>query len=180
MAESGKKWKVIKGQSDKEQKLREKYVYGSDNVYKRYAHMAEARLFYTEFRNMAILVDDLDTRFWKRFVLRDYRRKDSIDEEISEDAIRRQYQNCVSDLVALRVEVEEALASVGTNICRALLKEYFVKGYTCEEIAEKWELPEGQVGDLIQQGLFETKVPEDYKERIRRERGADSVVKMNK
>lgn len=137
--------------------------YRTKNPYEGFRRIAEARRFYSEYANMARLVDDLDIRFWKRFALRDFRREDSIDKDLREDRLRIEYKDCVSDLIILRGKVEEALCSVRTGICHDLLKERYVRGLSQEAIADKWDLEETEVFEIIQQGLWETKVPEEYR-----------------
>lgn len=147
--------------SDTERKRRDDFH--NKNPYEGYRQIAKARGFYNEYANMARLVDDLDIRFWKRFALRDFQREDSIDKDLQEDKLRTEYKNCVSDLIILRNEVAEALCSVRTGICHDILKERYVHGLSQEAIAEKWDLDETEVFEIIQQGLWETKVPEEYR-----------------
>lgn len=137
-------------------------------IYEKYRKINEGRAFFEEFRNMAELVDDLDTRFWKRFVLRDYRRKGSIDDMILEDNLRKAYRECVADLVAMRGEVEEAIASVQTYHYQDLIREHYIHGLTSEEIGEKWDIDPIQVSSDIAKGLAEMTIPETYLERIRK------------
>ena len=130
------------------------------NVFEKYEKMGKARSFFNEYQQMARLVDDLDTRFWKRFVTRDSRRVLSIDEALSEKTLRREYQGCVSDMLVLREKVNAALASVKSDICRDLMTEYFIHDLDYEEIAVKWRMDEADVCSLIQKGLLEAEIPE--------------------
>lgn len=146
--------------------------------YVNYKKMAAARMFFEEYRNMARLVDDLDTRFWKRFVMKDYRRKDSVDNAVSETALRKQYQNCVSDLVKLRSEVEEALASVRDRLCHDLMKDYFIRDMSYDEIADKWEMKSYEAARKIQEGLLMAKLPEGYKKWEDKDRHVAGIALM--
>lgn len=133
------------------------------NEYSDYKKMAEVRKLFEEYRNMARLVDDLDTRFWKRFVMRDYRRVDGVDTALMESSLRKEYQNCVSDLVVLRGHIEEALSSVKDRLCHDLMKDYYVRDLSYDEIARKWEMKSYEVARKIQEGLLMVKLPEGYK-----------------
>ncbi len=129
-------------------------------VYIKYRRMAEARSFFDEYRDLARLVDDLDIRFWKRFILRDSRRYKSIDNELAQEMLRKEYRSCVSDLIALRQKVERALDTVSCDVARDLMREHFVHDLTVEEIARKWEIDECVVREMIQNGLAEADVPQ--------------------
>ncbi len=130
------------------------------NTFEKYRRMAEARAFFNEYRNLARLVDDLDIRFWKRYVLRDSLRCGSIDNDIAEETLRREYKTCVSDLIAMRSEVEDTLETVADTLVRNLMREHFIRDLSYEEIADKWRIKEHSVSELIQAGLAEAKVPE--------------------
>ena len=125
------------------------------NVYEKYRKIAEARQFFEEYRKLARLVDDLDIRFWKRFILRNDRRYASIDNDIAEEMLRKEYKSCVADLIAMRCEVESALETVTDDMTRNLMREHFVRDLSIEEIAKKWEIEEWRVGEMIQAGLLE-------------------------
>lgn len=133
------------------------------NTFEKYRKMAEARAFFNEYRNLARLADDLDIRFWKRFITRDSRRCGSIDNDIAEETLRREYKSCVSDLIAMRHEVEEALESITDTLISSLIREHFIRDLSQEEIAEKWQMKEYRVSELIQMGLAEAEVPERYR-----------------
>ena len=125
------------------------------NIYQQLQKMTEINKLFEEYRNMARLVDDLDIRFWKRFVTRDSRRVQSIDEAIAEKEIRREYQQCVTDMIVLRGRVNDAIMSVKNATCRDLLTEYYIHDLDYDEIAVKWKLKKCQVSSLIQKGLLE-------------------------
>ncbi len=132
------------------------------NAYQKYAKAAQARAFFTEYANLARLVDDLDIRFWKRFVTRGSMRQDSIDHSIDEDTLRKEYQSCVSDLIVMRKAVEAALESISDDLCRSIIRERYIHGMDEESIAEKWQLDEWKVYSLIQQGFVEAFLPEKH------------------
>ena len=125
------------------------------NVYEKYRKMAEARQFFEEYRKLARLVDDLDIRFWKRFILRNDRRYASIDNDIAEEMLRKEYKSSVADLITMRREVESALETVTDDLTRNLMREHFIRDLSIEEIADKWEIEEWRVGEMIQAGLLE-------------------------
>lgn len=130
--------------------------------YKDYRRYADAKSFFDEYLNMARLVDDLDTRFWKRFVMKEYRRKDSVDRYLPEQELRKEYSKCVSDLVILRGKVEEALSTVKDNLCHDLIKDFYIRGLSYDEIADKWEMKSYEVARKIQEGLCKAVIPESF------------------
>ena len=129
------------------------------NDIEKYRKAGEIRKLFEEYRNLARLVDDLDVRFWKRFVMRNYPRSCSIDTELSEENLRREYKSCVTDLLRLREETEEVLDSIASTVSRELILEHYVHDLSMEEIVVKWKLKDWQVSSLIQRGFMEAQLP---------------------
>ena len=118
------------------------------------------RNYFEEYRRLARLVDDLDIRFWKRFILRESMREKSIDRELSEDNLRREYRKCVADLVRRHSELYASLDTVVSTISRELILEYYVRDISLEMLEEKWGMPKDEIMAAIRTGLSEADVPE--------------------
>lgn len=140
-------------------------------AFEEFKRIEEAENFFNEYQNMARLVEDLDVRFWKRFVMKDFRRADAIDNTVGEDKIRKQYYKCVSDLVALRGEMDLALESITDGLCHDLVKDYYIRGMSFGEIEHKWNLEEPDVSLKIQKGLCEAEIPERYRKQKKNNKG---------
>ena len=130
-----------------------------DNIiYQSRLKAARARKLFEDYRRLARLVDDLDIRFWKRFVLRNCH---SIDNDLEEDMLRDEYKSCVSDLLLLRTKINAALESVSSLSDRAIITDHYIRDMSIAEIMDKWGLKEHDVQSMIQHGLCEARIPDD-------------------
>ena len=130
-------------------------------AYQKYWNAARARKLFEDYRRLARLVDDLDIRFWKRFVLRNCYRCHSIDNDLAENRLRDEYKSCVSDLLILRGRVYAALDSVSSLSDRALITDHYIRDMSTAEIMDKWQLTERDVQSMIQRGLCEAIISAD-------------------
>ena len=130
-------------------------------AYQKYWNADRARKLFEDYRRLARLVDDLDIRFWKRFVLRNCCRCHSIDNDLAEDRLREEYKSCVSDLLLLHAKVNAALESVSSLADRALITDHYIRDMSIAKIMKKWELKERDVQAMIQRGLCDTSMPDD-------------------
>ena len=129
-----------------------------------YQHAATVRQQFEEYRKLARLVDDLDIRFWKRFVLRN--RIKSIDHELAEDVLREEYKSCVADLMYLHRQITAALDSITSMADRAIISDYYIRDMPIPDIMEKWNLKEYEVHAMIQHGLMEVTTQEEIQGKI--------------
>lgn len=133
----------------------------NNTVYQKYWTAARARKLFEEYRKLARLVDDLDIRFWKRFVLRNCYRCHSIENELAEDRLRDEYKSCVSDLMLLRARTNDVLDSISSLADRAVITDFYIRDMSIAEIMEKWDLKEREVQSMIQRGLMEANTPDE-------------------
>ena len=132
-----------------------------ETIYTKYWNAARVRKLFEEYQRLARLVDDLDIRFWKRFILRDYTRSHSIEDELAEDNLREEYKNCTSDLMKLHCKVTSVLETVTSPASRALITDFYLRDMSMGEMKEKWQLKESELRSLIQRGLMEAQLPDE-------------------
>lgn len=132
-----------------------------ETIYSKYWNAARARKLFEEYQRLARLVDDLDIRFWKRFILRDYARSHSIEDDLAEDNLREEYKSCTSDLMKLHGKVTSALETVTSPTDRAMITDFYLRDMSMGEMMEKWQLKEPEIYSMIQRGLMEAKLPDE-------------------
>ena len=142
--------------------------------------LERARRFMEEYRRLARLVDDLDIRFWKRYIMRDCMRSGSIDTELSEERLRREYKSCVADLIEMQGQVYSALDNVTSTIGRELVLEHYVRDISIEELERKWDMPVEEIMRKIKKGLAEADIPERLQEKSTTDKDNQDVAAFGK